>query len=453
MSVTLTPIVNTNTFGVWKDRTNELISAVADTASLGGTITDNPNASLWINGDITATANVASDVINPYNTAIGFNLVTINGDTRLEGDSYIDGELTVGNDGSGNSTITFADSNEADSWKLTADHQNQFSLTNADGSKALTINESTNTISATGLTLDASILPTSGAFPNGLTANLIGDVYANNGINVVLNNGTDGTDATFTGTASVASIVESLNDADGNIQFDSDDIDEGTTNKFATNTNIRAALGFSDNSIDIDSDGEITLIQQITTTSNPTFANLTVTQCKLFGGTGTAGNTYLEGSAPANVGQMNIYADGVNSAIHKKNEHIFYGAVEIEDVVAGGACRLDVKGPIRSDDDITAFHSFSDINLKENIETIDNALDKVDSINGYTFNYKTKPDTRISGVIAQEMQAVLPEVVYDVDDSLAVRYEGIVPLLIEAIKELKTEVEELKSKKCSCNDC
>ena len=449
MSVTLTPIVNTNTFGVWKDRTNELISAVADTASLGGTITDNPNASLWINGDITATANVASDVINPYNTAIGFNLVTINGDTRLEGDSYVDGELTVGNDGSGNSTITFADSNEADSWKLTADHANMFSLTNADGSKALTINESTNVISATGLTLDAGILPTSGAFPNGLTADLIGDVKADDGT-IVLQNGTDGSDATFTGdvTGDVTGTVSDISN------FTTDNLSEGATNLYATTANIRAAFSDTDASISINTnDGEISLAQQITETSDPTFANLTVTQCKLSGGTGTAGNTYLQGSAPASVGQMNIYADGVNSAIHKKNEHIFYGAVEIEDVVAGGACRLDVKGPIRSDDDITAFHNFSDINLKENIETIDNALDKVDSINGYTFNYKTKPDTRISGVIAQEMQAVLPEVVYDVDDSLAVRYDGIVPLLIEAIKELKAEVEELKNKKCSCNDC
>ena len=449
MSVNLNPIVNTNTFGVWKDRTNELISAVADTASLGGTITDNPNASLWINGDITATANVASDLINPYNTAIGFNLVTINGDTRLEGDSYVDGELTVGNDGSGNSTITFADSNEADSWKLTADHANMFSLTNADGSKALTINESTNVISATGLTLDAGILPTSGAFPNGLTADLIGDVKADDGT-IVLQNGTDGSDATFTGdvTGDVTGTVSDISN------FSTDDLLEGSGNLYATTANIRAAFSDTDASISIDTnDGEISLIQQITTTSDPTFANLTVTQCKLSGGTGTAGNTYLQGSAPASVGQMNIYADGVNSAIHKKNEHIFYGAVEIEDVVAGGACRLDVKGPIRSDDDITAFHNFSDINLKENIETIDNALDKVDSINGYTFNYKTKPDTRISGVIAQEMQAVLPEVVYDVDDSLAVRYDGIVPLLIEAIKELKAEVEELKNKKCSCNDC
>lgn len=450
MSVTLTPIVNTNTFGVWKDRTNELISAVADTASLGGTITDNPNASLWINGDITATANVVSDVINPYNTAIGFNLVTINGDTRLEGDSYVDGELTVGNDGSGNSTITFADSTEADSWKLTADHQNMFSLTNADGSKALTINESTNIISATGLTLDASILPTSGAFPNGLTANLIGDIYADDGTNVVLDNGTDGTNATFTGdvTGNVTGTVSDISN------FTTDNLTEGTTNLYATTTNIRAAFSDTDASISIDdSSGEISLVQQITTDADPEFANLTVTQCRLSGGAGTAGNTYLQGSLDGIEGQMDIYADGVNSANHKKDSHIFYGTVEIEDVVAGGACRLDVKGPIRSDDDITAFHSFSDINLKENIETIDNALDKVDSINGYTFNYKTKPDTRISGVIAQEMQAVLPEVVYDVDDSLAVRYEGIVPLLIEAIKELKAEVEELKNKECSCNDC
>lgn len=453
MSVTLTPIVNTNTFGVWKDRTNELISAVADTASLGGTITDNPSASLWINGDIISTANVVSDVINPYNTALGFNLVTINGETRLEGDSYVDGELTIGNDGTGNTTLTFADSNEADSWIITADHANRFSITNADGSKALTINENTNVITATGLTLDASILPTSGVFPNGLTADLIGDVKAPNGT-IVLQNGTDGTNATFTGTASVAGIVNSLNDVNGAIQFDSDDISEGTTNKFATNTNIRAAFGFTDGSISMDSaDGEISLIQPITTTSNPQFANLTVTQCRLSGGAGTAGNTFLQGSLDGVEGQMDIYADGVNSASHKKDAHIFYGPVEIEDVVAGGACRLDVKGPIRSDDDITAFHSFSDINLKENIQTIDNALNKVDSINGYTFNYKTKPDTRISGVIAQEMQAVLPEVVYDVDDSLAVRYEGIVPLLIEAIKELKAEVEELKNKKCSCNDC
>ena len=119
----------------------------------------------------------------------------------------------------------------------------------------------------------------------------------------------------------------------------------------------------------------------------------------------------------------------------------------------GSGAALDVYGPIRSDSDITAFYNFSDINLKENIETIDNALEKVDSINGYTFNYKTKPDIRISGVIAQEMQAVLPEVVYESEDNLAVRYDGIVPLLIEAIKELKAEVDELKNKKCSCNNC
>ena len=70
------------------------------------------------------------------------------------------------------------------------------------------------------------------------------------------------------------------------------------------------------------SDGEISLIQQITTTSNPQFANLTVTQCRLSGGAGTAGNTYLQGSLDGVEGQMDIYADGVNSASHKKDGHI-----------------------------------------------------------------------------------------------------------------------------------
>ena len=99
--------------------------------------------------------------------------------------------------------------------------------------------------------------------------------------------------------------------------------------------------------------------------------------------------------------------------------------------------------------DITAFAS-SDKRLKDNITTIPNALSKVLSISGNTFNwneaspYEGKADT---GVIAQEIEKLdLPGVTTIRDDGThAVKYEKLVPLLIEAIKELKTEVDELKS--------
>jgi hypothetical protein len=117
---------------------------------------------------------------------------------------------------------------------------------------------------------------------------------------------------------------------------------------------------------------------------------------------------------------------------------------------------LTNSGEIRAAADITAYYS-SDINLKENIKEIPNALDKVSQIRGVTFDWtkayiesKGEQDDYFNrkhdvGVIAQEIQAVLPEAVAKRENgTLAVKYERIVPLLIEAIKELKAEIEQLK---------
>lgn len=105
-----------------------------------------------------------------------------------------------------------------------------------------------------------------------------------------------------------------------------------------------------------------------------------------------------------------------------------------------------VTQDVRADGDITAFYSASDRSLKENIERIDNALDKVQSLSGYTFNYKGKED-RMTGVMADEVESVLPEVVYKFDGDLkAVRYANMMGLIIEAIKELKSEVDDIKEK-------
>ena len=97
--------------------------------------------------------------------------------------------------------------------------------------------------------------------------------------------------------------------------------------------------------------------------------------------------------------------------------------------------------------------AYSDIAVKTNLEVIPNALDKVCQLNGYTYDrtdYEVDPvtgempETRQAGVVAQQVEKVLPEVVSGEDGNKAVAYGNMVSILIEAIKELKQEIEELK---------
>ena len=110
-----------------------------------------------------------------------------------------------------------------------------------------------------------------------------------------------------------------------------------------------------------------------------------------------------------------------------------------------------ITGSITATSDVTAF-STSDKQLKDNITLIPNSLEKITKIGGYTFNWNNKQDiyevgSHDIGVIAQELENILPEVVTTRDNGYkAVKYEKIIPLLIEAIKELKAEVDDLKSK-------
>lgn len=102
--------------------------------------------------------------------------------------------------------------------------------------------------------------------------------------------------------------------------------------------------------------------------------------------------------------------------------------------------KLDVLGTVKAVD----FNSTSDVNLKENITTVDNALDLTNQLRGVRFEWKRdgKPSY---GVIAQELETVLPELVTQ-GDPKTVNYNGIIGVLIEAVKELSAEVEQLKNK-------
>ena len=127
------------------------------------------------------------------------------------------------------------------------------------------------------------------------------------------------------------------------------------------------------------------------------------------------------------------------------------GDVDIATSLGVGTAASSTTGEIRALNDITAYYS-SDVRLKKNIKPIDNALLRLDKINGYEFDWKKGRPKNIHsheghaiGVSAQEIMEVLPEVVQKRDNGyLAVDYQKIVALLINGIKELKAEIEEIK---------
>jgi hypothetical protein len=121
---------------------------------------------------------------------------------------------------------------------------------------------------------------------------------------------------------------------------------------------------------------------------------------------------------------------------------------------------LHVDGKVVSYSNSTA----SDKKLKSNINTLYNSLDKVKNMRGVSFEWNTgnKKGQKDIGVIAQEVEEVLPEVVQDtilsvgefkdnIEKYKTVDYEKIIPVLIEAIKELSTKLDKECCTKCSCN--
>ena len=95
----------------------------------------------------------------------------------------------------------------------------------------------------------------------------------------------------------------------------------------------------------------------------------------------------------------------------------------------------------------TSFNSLSDENYKENIATIIDGLNIVDKINPVSFNWKDN-NKKSYGVIAQEIEKIVPEIVDTTDGTIkTVSYDQIIPFLIQAVQQLKKEIEDLKSQK------
>lgn len=118
------------------------------------------------------------------------------------------------------------------------------------------------------------------------------------------------------------------------------------------------------------------------------------------------------------------------------------------DTTNGNKASISNTGVATFAGDVVAYGS-SDRELKDNIKPIENSLEKLKQIGGYTFDWNDKQTTYEGhdvGVIAQEIELVLPEVVTTRDNGYkAVKYEKITPLLIEAIKEQQKQIDELNA--------
>jgi hypothetical protein len=114
------------------------------------------------------------------------------------------------------------------------------------------------------------------------------------------------------------------------------------------------------------------------------------------------------------------------------------------------SAKLDVNGDIKATGDVEAFTS-SDKRFKDNILNIQNPVDKINKIGGYNYEWNDKSDKETGkkdiGVIAQEIEKVLPELVQTRENGYkAVKYDKIVALLIEGMKEQDLRIKELENK-------
>jgi len=127
---------------------------------------------------------------------------------------------------------------------------------------------------------------------------------------------------------------------------------------------------------------------------------------------------------------------------HYANTEVFDGKVGIGTHVIESEYQLQVNGNVFVSEEV---YALSDARFKENIEPITDALQKVLSMTGVAYTLKDHPSRRHIGLLAQEVQNVVPEAVLTAEDgTLAVSYPNLVAVLIQATKQMHADIQALK---------
>ena len=248
------------------------------------------------------------------------------------------------------------------------------------------------------------------------------------------------------GTVAVSATSPITLSAAGDIGLGTVPIANGGTNS-TTAADARTALGLAIGSDVQTYHPKLTSLSILTGAADTGFY-FTGTQTMTTYTLGAIGRTFLGATNIGNAAGSQRKLLGLDN-----DDNVQMGSLGIGTAASGTA------GEIRATDNITGYYS-SDSRLKENIVNIDGALEKVSMLKGVTFDwcedyikerggedgyFIKKHDT---GLIAQDVQQVLPEIVRKKKDGyLGVQYDKMVGLLVEAIKELRTEINELKSKR------
>ena len=307
----------------------------------------------------------------------------------------------------------------------------------------------TGPVTATHTALSAAYLPLAGGTVSGpITAS--GGVVGNASTATALQTARTINGVSFNGTA--------------NISFNADSVAEGTTNQYFTTARARAAISaagdlsynpttgvisFSATGAPVISvagkTGSVTLnTADVTESSNLYFTNARARTAISVSGAGSYNST---------TGVITINAAPVTSVAGKTGAVTLaiadtsglQTALDGKFSASGGTIsgNVSVSGTVTATGDITAF---SDERTKSNVETITEALYKVKAMRGVSYISKFNMEERI-GVIAQEVERVVPEVVHTHENGLkSVAYQNLVGLLIEAIKALELRVAELESR-------
>jgi|LakMenEpi03Aug12_release.lakeMendotaPanAssembly.Ray.scaffolds.fasta_scaffold00038_40 hypothetical protein len=174
---------------------------------------------------------------------------------------------------------------------------------------------------------------------------------------------------------------------------------------------------------------------------------------------GSTGVTIANTGVTSNVAGTGVTVSGATGAVTisigqavATSDNVRFNSLGIGMAATGTAGRIDAAN------DIVAFSS-SDIRFKENIKPIENAIDKIRKISGNTYDWKEENKVEHGyegndvGVIAQEIEAVLPQLVQTRESGFkAVKYDKLVALLIEGIKEQQLQIEQLRIDLNNCTN-